>query len=294
MPRTTKRSTTTLTPASDRTTDLTQQLITAVAALQSGAAFAQLLRWQTAFHQYSARNCLLIKLQRPNATQVASYRTWQTLGRQVVKGAKGIKIFAPRVKKAADPDDQARIYFAVTHVFDIADTTGDPIPTTETPTIDGDGDQDAYDRLAAFVAAEGLTLTATPCKPTAAQGYYAASRKEIYVQPASQTQMLAVLIHELAHHLDRERWGTAPEDETVAEGVAFMVCAACGIDTGTASFPYIAHWSASEGGETIILRCLDRIQAVARQLIAVVRPTDDQADPLADEASTTPTLAVAA
>lgn len=294
MARTAKRTTTTQAPTSDRTTDLAQQLITAVTALQSGENFAQLLRWQTAFHHYSARNCLLIKLQRPRATQVASYRTWQTLGRQVVKGATGIKIFAPRVKKAVTLDDQPHIYFAVTHVFDIADTRGDPLPTTETPTLDGAGDQDAYDRLSAFAEADGLTITTTPEAPTAAQGYYAAGRQEIYVQPASSAQMLCVLIHELAHHLDRARWGTAPEDETVAEGVAFMVCAACGIDTGTASFPYIAHWSASEGGEAIILRCPDRIQAVARQLIGVVRPTDDQAEPLADESTTTPTRAVAA
>lgn len=35
------------------------------------------------FHRYSIGNVILIGLQRPDATRVAGYRTWQQLGRQV-------------------------------------------------------------------------------------------------------------------------------------------------------------------------------------------------------------------
>ena len=38
----------------------------------------------------------LILAQKPAATRVAGYRTWQALGRQVKKGDKAICIFAPR------------------------------------------------------------------------------------------------------------------------------------------------------------------------------------------------------
>lgn len=47
------------------------------------------------FHRYSACNVLLISLQRPDATRVAGYRTWQKLGRQVKQGEQGIRILAP-------------------------------------------------------------------------------------------------------------------------------------------------------------------------------------------------------
>ena len=40
------------------------------------------------FHEYSLGNALLLAVQRPDATHVAGYRTWQGLGRQVRQGEK--------------------------------------------------------------------------------------------------------------------------------------------------------------------------------------------------------------
>jgi len=51
------------------------------------------------FPRYSLHNILLIMAQRPGATRVAGYRTWNSLGRQVHRGAKGILIFAPIVRR---------------------------------------------------------------------------------------------------------------------------------------------------------------------------------------------------
>ena len=51
------------------------------------------------FSSYSFRNSLLIVMQRPTATQVAGYRQWEKLGRNVRKGEKGITILAPLVYK---------------------------------------------------------------------------------------------------------------------------------------------------------------------------------------------------
>jgi hypothetical protein len=44
-------------------------------------------------------NCILIATQRPDATQVAGFKAWQQLGRQVRKGEHGIRIMAPMVVK---------------------------------------------------------------------------------------------------------------------------------------------------------------------------------------------------
>jgi len=62
------------------------------------------------FHSYSLGNLLLIGAQAPQATRVAGFRTWQSLGRQVRKGERGIAILAPctyRPKTAERPEPGA-------------------------------------------------------------------------------------------------------------------------------------------------------------------------------------------
>ena len=55
----------------------------------------QMLHTAARFPTYSSSNVLLIDAQRPGATRVAGLRTWNQLGRLVVKGEKGIAILAP-------------------------------------------------------------------------------------------------------------------------------------------------------------------------------------------------------
>ncbi len=49
------------------------------------------------FHTYSFGNIMLIARQKPSATNVAGVRTWNSLGRFVRRGEKGILILAPMV-----------------------------------------------------------------------------------------------------------------------------------------------------------------------------------------------------
>ena len=67
-----------------------------VELLRQSEAWARFLAFAQAFHSYSLNNLLLILAQRPAATQVAGYRTWQKLGRQVRKGERGIRILGGR------------------------------------------------------------------------------------------------------------------------------------------------------------------------------------------------------
>ncbi|MDP8969244.1 MAG: ArdC-like ssDNA-binding domain-containing protein, partial [Actinomycetota bacterium] len=100
------------------------------------------------FHRYSPTNTLWILTQRPDATRVASYRTWQQLGRHVRKGETGIMVFHPkpywadpatgeRVPPPAAERDRAklerRVSFGVGYVFDIAQTDGQPLPELGRP-----------------------------------------------------------------------------------------------------------------------------------------------------------------
>src|SRR5215469_10533915 len=78
-----------------------------VAALQAGhsEALTAYLKAIGRFHRYSLHNVLLIASQRPNASYVAGFRTWNELGRFVKKGEKGIMILAPIVRRKTDDQE---------------------------------------------------------------------------------------------------------------------------------------------------------------------------------------------
>jgi hypothetical protein len=259
-----------------RRSDLAQKLIDAVQAIQSSDDFIRMLEWQARLYRYSARNILLILMQRPDCTQAQSYTTWARLGRQVKKGAKGIMIYAPRIKKAERDGDEPSVFFGIEHVFAFEDTDGPELAELEYPDLDGPGNQAAYDRLLAYAGACGLTVTDTPDHPTEAKGYYSAKRKIIYIEPANPAQMLRVLAHELAHHGDRENTVSREEKETIAEGAAHVFCDHFGLDTSASTYPYIAGWASTEGGEKTIMKCLEQIQRIAKAMIqAAEAPVED-------------------
>ena len=56
------------------------------------------------FHTYSFGNIMLIARQKPDATNVAGLRTWNSLGRFVRRGEKGIFILAPMVGRRSTKD----------------------------------------------------------------------------------------------------------------------------------------------------------------------------------------------
>jgi hypothetical protein len=72
-----------------------QRLTAGVARLVDGEQWQAILAAAARFHAYSWRNVLLILAQRPGATRLAGYRTWQALGRQVRRGEHGIGVLAP-------------------------------------------------------------------------------------------------------------------------------------------------------------------------------------------------------
>jgi hypothetical protein len=80
-------------------------------------------------------------MQRPDATQVAGYGTWHSLGRQVRKGEHGIKILAPMVCGAekltvtnvatgekTEMESASHLRFRVVNVFDVEQTFGEDLP----------------------------------------------------------------------------------------------------------------------------------------------------------------------
>ena len=102
-------------------------------------------RWLTTlakFHDYSLNNTMLIAMQMPEATRVASYRSWKRdFDRHVRKGERGIEILVPMVVKSKLGEDDETpqgdgetterrklVGFKVGHVFDVSQTEGEPLP----------------------------------------------------------------------------------------------------------------------------------------------------------------------
>jgi N-terminal domain of anti-restriction factor ArdC len=101
----------------------------------------QYLNAMARFHSYSFGNIMLIARQKPMATRVAGIRTWNSLGRFVKRGEKGILILAPMVGYRKQPNQIAteidtdnaaderkpeqQLYgFRAVYVFDVNQTEG--------------------------------------------------------------------------------------------------------------------------------------------------------------------------
>ena len=84
-----------------------------VQSLESGRSevLTQYLGTMARFHTYSFGNVMLIARQKPDASNVAGIRTWNSLGRFVKRGEKGILILAPMVGKKRSPErNRSRTY----------------------------------------------------------------------------------------------------------------------------------------------------------------------------------------
>src|ERR1700758_699730 len=143
-----------------------------VHSLESGHSevLTQYLGAMASFHTYSFGNVMLIARQKPDASNVAGIRTWNSLGRFVKRGEKGIFILAPMVGRRStkdvatdDPSEDATtegqrtLYgFRAVYVFDVTQTEGKDLPAlTEVK-----GDVSGYrERLFKFVESQSVELS---------------------------------------------------------------------------------------------------------------------------------------
>jgi len=226
------------------------------------------------FHNYSFCNCMLIAMQKPDATYVAGFRRWLELGRNVRKGEKGIGIIAPLVYRkrqeddaASDEDDGPTVRgFKVVHVFDVSQTEGDDLP--EFAGIQGEPGNllPALERL---VRESGITLTYEELP----LGTHGVSRKGqiVVAEGLSPAENAAVLAHEIAHEWMHDAEQRKALDKTVreteAEAVAYAVCQAFGLDCSTRSSDYIQMY---RGTADTLSESLDRIQKTAARIIEAI------------------------
>jgi antirestriction protein ArdC len=247
-----------------------------VAALENGhsEALTAYLKAMSLFSKYSLNNLFLISRQRPDARRVAGFHTWRKLGRYVRKGEKGIAIISPLVRRKSDEtfgradDERVIAGFKIAHIFSEEQTDGEPLPDLGTVT----GDPSSYfERLTNYITEQNIALEYSdeiaPAKGTAVPG-------KISLLPGqAPAELFSTCVHELAHcclHQTARRAETTKRiRETEAEAVAFVVCNAVGLGTGTASQDYLGLYG---GDAKLLTESLECIQETANRILTAIVP----------------------
>lgn len=222
-----------------------------------------------------------------------------------VAGAPAPETGEPSPMTAPSPADAAGTRrsvaaFRVAYVFDIAQTSGQPLPQQPTPQLlAGQAPQGLWDTLAAQLAARDYTVRRGDCGPGVNGLTHYLDRTVTVRADVDDAQAVKTLAHELGHVLLHDpanptigaiggvppRSGAPPlvtprgltsaaqcrgTIEVEAESVAYLVAASHGLDTGSYTFAYVAGWAAAAGPagaaapEQVVRATAGRVLAAAR------------------------------
>ncbi len=280
----------------DKIKEITEKLEQGIKGLFDSEDYKKYLKAMSRFHSYSFNNSLLISMQKPDATYVAGYTSWEkSFHRHVRKGEQGIRILAPSPYKISkevektDPQTHQPIIgnngkpvfervqvivpaYKVTNVFDISQTEGEPLP--EIANILS-GDVKDYEKMMNAIQKTSPVPIEIRKIEGGANGYYNPGDKHIVIKEGmSQTQTLKTAIHEVSHALLHDKDAGLLKDsgldrrtkEVQAESVAYTVCSHFGLDTSDYSFGYIAGWSKDKELDEL-KKSMETIRGTASKMI---------------------------
>ncbi|MGV9268167.1 ArdC-like ssDNA-binding domain-containing protein [Kitasatospora sp. NPDC003701] len=240
----------------------------------------------TEIGRYSANNMFMIFMQCPQATAVAGFGEWKKQGRQVVKGEKSIRIWAPMTVKKKDQEtgevatdkdgnEKKRTLFKLVPVFDVSQTEPawqwqDPerndglffiTPALPQPVkrfgadTPGEAPAEMWQALEAYAVHHGYRVETG--ETGRARGYARPSTKTVRISDkVTPAQASVTLAHEVAGHVacghteDMDGYFRhRGQMETEADSVAHMVAAFYGVDATVKVAPYIGGWAGGESKE---------------------------------------------
>ena len=261
----------------NKTKELFDKIVNGVNNIISSGEFERFLKFSKNFHQYSFNNIVLIYSQMKEATQVAGFKKWQSMGRKLKKGVHGIQIIYPIKRKYTkiiegqdslldDNNKEQEVEYMTyryTYVYDISQTVGKPLPL-ENNALNSDNKKEFYKFLKTFspykIEEEDIFGTA--------KGYWIEKEQKIIIKKSlSSDDKVSVLLHELTHAFydDFDYKEDRNLSETFVESVAFIVADYFDLDTSLCSFEYIASWVGED--TKIILELGNKIQKCANSFI---------------------------
>lgn len=252
----------------EKMSEIQQKLEDGVRDIFESEKYKEYIATISKFPSYSINNCILIVSQCPDASFVCGYRKWQTdFNRVVNRNEHGIMIIAP-VKYKADVDEL--VYdenshpvkdvngnqvtekvqrefqaFRPAYVFDVKQTTGDPLPTLANLLERG---VEGYEQIKDALIAVSPVPVSFEAIDSGANGYFSPSSQCIVVKSEMpELQTVKTLIHEIAHaelgHGGKDDKWDRESKEVMAESVAYWVSQMLNLDTSDYSFGYISGWS---------------------------------------------------
>ena len=185
----------------------------------------------------------------------------------------------PILDENGDPIKEERVInqlrFTTTTVFDISQTSGEPLPSL-IHNLTGSSDE-----ILAFIDSVKDICTIpidyhSPSKDAVlaggAKGYYSIAEDRIVLNMELEDMQIAkTLIHEYSHSiLHKKTDKDSDQREIEAESLAFVLCDHFGIDTSDYSFGYIASYAAQD--EAKLKTILSNIQSTAHEMIDKLEP----------------------
>lgn len=261
------------------------------------------LNFMSKFHNYSAKNQVLLNSQYDGANAVRSAKRWkEDHGLYIRKGQKALKVFAPtkydvfkvngheltytqlnkeqqaQAKSGNLDDKKSQVTgFKLVPVFDITQTTAKP---EDYPKYYPNRPQD-YNYNGKYLSnlknammettkKENILVVEKETMTNASRGYYNPAKKVIAMSDNStDTEFVHTLSHELAHHKlhSNENGMSTGLKEVEAEMTAYVVSKHFGMDTEQQSMEYMNGWTKEMNDKESIENSLGRIRKASHYII---------------------------
>ena len=227
------------------------------------------------FHRYSFGNQMLAMWQMMGRgieiTPIATFKKWQSLGRQVTKGSKAIELCMPVSIKDKDTGDKKVVFVYKRNWFAMSQTEGEDV---EFPKTEFDFEKALRELNITKVAFNHVNGNV--------QGY--AKGKTVAINPLC-TEFTGTLIHEMAHVLLGHTEGESEHVDEVtkrrdlkeveAEGVALCVKLALGEGDTEYQVGYIKNWWK---GEEIPADSIKKIFKVSNAILRAGQEKEGEAE----------------
>lgn len=278
----------------EKVKELTEKLEAGVKDLFESDRYRHFLEVMSRFPRYSANNCVLIAMQKPDAVAVGGFQHWKKMGRSVAPGEKGLQIIQPAPRRVyrwetVRDEDGNIVYnddgsekkirvpheymgFTVGYVWDYSQTIGPP--GTELPSmvklLDGEA-ENGEALLKALEATSSATISYEDYDGRS-NGYFDPQENKIVVKASLPAlQKIKTLAHERSHeaiHSDGgiEEEANRHEKEVEAESISFIILNYFGIDSSDYSFGYIQSWASGRDLPELQTK-LEIIRKTAYQMI---------------------------